>query len=230
MFVMSDEQPSPAEIYAAVRDELIGALRSIDAADASAVVPACPMWTVKDVAAHLCGLNEQILADTPGPLGSDEATARQVGDRALATLDEVLDEWTSMSDAIEHRFTADSDRATALLADLVVHVYDLHEILGQQTTIAATATPLSAERYVSLLQERVAAITGTALTIDFSDGAVWRPNTDSSTQMSLQVSSHDFLRGVTGRLRRTDVEAFGWSADPSAILDSAWNQYGPFRS
>lgn len=217
-------------MYAAVRDELIEALRSIDTVRASTIVPACPAWTVKDVAAHLCGLNEQILADTPGPLGSDEATARQVGDRAGATLDKVLDEWASMADDIAERFAANSDRATALLADLVVHVYDLEEILNQPTTVAAAATPISAHRYVALLQERVAAVTDTGLTIEFSDGMIWPTPAEASSQVTLRVSSHNFLRGVTGRLRRADVEAFDWSADPSAILDAAWNQYGPFRN
>ena len=115
----------PGDAYAGVRDELVGALRSIDDGAASTMVPACPAWTVREVAAHVCGLNAELLANVPGPLGSDTATSRQVADRSSASLSDVLDEWESMAPAIGNRFAAEPDRATALLADLVVHAHDL---------------------------------------------------------------------------------------------------------
>ena len=219
----------PGDAYAGVRDELVGALRSIDDGAASTMVPACPAWTVREVAAHVCGLNAELLANVPGPLGSDTATSRQVADRSSASLSDVLDEWESMAPAIGNRFAAEPDRATALLADLVVHAHDLKEVLDQPTAAADAATPASAKRYIPLLQERVLGETQTALTVEL-DGTSHRPEpTSSSTaSMTVRTSSHLFLRGVTGRLRKADVEAFEWSDDPSDILDRAWTQYGPF--
>lgn len=217
--------------YSAVRDELIGSLGRIDQTAALVTVPACPTWTVKDVVAHVCGLNAELLADIPGPLGSDEATTRQVADRASFSLREVLDEWKSMDPALHRRFGENLGRATALLADLVVHVYDLEELLAQPTVAAAAATPMSAHRYIPLLQERVADVTQTALTITLDDGSHWpAPDAEMVNSVAVETSAHRFIRGVAGRLTRADVEAFTWSADPSDILDRAWNQYGPFRT
>lgn len=226
---MTDTKPSPAETYAAVRGELIAALRSLDDATVSTIVPACPAWTVKDVVAHLSGLNAELLADVDGWLGSDEATTRQVGDRASLSLDQVIDEWQSMSAEITERFNINNERATALVADLVVHVYDLAEVLDQPTTAAAEATPEAAHRYIALLQERAAAELGVALTVELSDGTAWPPS-GAGLAMTVRTSPYSFLRGLTGRSSRADVEAFDWSSDPTELLDRAWSQYGPFRS
>ena len=227
---MIESQNSPSDLYGAVRDELLATLRSLSRAEDDVTVPSCPAWTVKDAVAHLCGLNAELLADIPGSLGSADATARQVADRSSLNLGQVLDEWSSMSDAIDKRFRMDDDKARALLADLVVHVYDLEEVLRQQTSAAAVATPISAHRYVPLLQHRVADKVRMALTVALNDGTIWPPTTtDGMTEISVSTSPHDFLRAVTGRKLRSEVEAFDWSKDPVAILDHAWNQYGPFR-
>jgi len=227
---MESEPTPPGDAYARVRAELVGALRSIDPATAATHVPACPAWTVREVAAHVCGLNAELLADIPGPLGSDEATSRQVADRSDASLGEVLDDWEEMAPAIGARFAAEPERATALLADLVVHAHDLKEVLDQPTAAADAATPVSAQRYIPLLQERVLAETNAALTVELDGGSNSPASpSDAAAALTVRTSSHLFLRGVTGRLRRSEVEAFDWSDDPTEILNRAWTQYGPFR-
>ena len=227
---MPDAPTKPSKSYRAVRDELINALAAVGDDAAGMIVPACPQWTVKDVAAHVCGLNAELLADVPGPLGSDEATTRQVSDRASADLKQVIEEWRFMAGAIDERLSADDAKATAFLADLVIHVYDLAEVLDQQTHEAARATPVSAHRYVPLLQQRVADQLAIALTVELTDGTTWAPPENGPAKVTLRTSPHAFLRGVTGRLRRAEVEAFDWSADPTELLDRAWNQYGPFHT
>lgn len=224
---MTDQATTTPHVYAAVRNELIDGLVELDAAAASLPVPACPAWTVKDVVAHVTGLNAEYLAGLTG-LGSDEATIRQVRDRATVTLADIAAEWGSLADRIAERFASDEYMASALLADLVVHVYDLVEVLAQPTNEAAGATPTSAHRYVPLLQQRLLEKMQIALSVELADGTRW-PASEGEQAMTLHTDPHSFLRGVTGRLTRQQVEAFEWSADPTAILDTAWNQYGPFR-
>lgn len=227
---MSDAESNPSVVYAAVRDELIAALVELDDAAAAQTVPACPEWTIKDVVSHVCGLNAEKLADVQGRLGTDEATARQVATRADKTLGQVIDEWRSFAQPIGELMAGDEIVAVSFLADLVVHVYDLAEVLGQTTAAAAAATPVSAQRYFPLLQERVAERVGVALDIEVTDGASWPAPADSGDEcVTLRTTSHEFLRSVTGRHTRAQVEALDWSADPREILDTAWNQYGPFR-
>ena len=227
-----DTQADAPSMYQAVRAELIRELRRLNAASASLKVPACPEWTVKDVVAHLCGLNVELLAGVPfQSIGSEEATGRQVADRERLSLGEVVDEWLSASQSIDELFVADTNAAAALLADLVVHAYDLHELLAQDTTVAATAIPLSAHRYANRLQHRVADEMRIALAVEFTNGETFSaPEVDGGSSVTLRTSTSLFARGVTGRLRRAEVEAFDWSDDPSGILDRAWNLYGPFRT
>lgn len=225
---MSLSDQNPVAAYAAVRDELIGALDTLDDAAIAQRVPSCPEWSVKEVVAHLCGLNAEKLSGVPGSLGIDEATTRQVADRSAMTLAEVVAEWQSHAESLAALMAEDDYIANAFLADLVIHVYDLAEVLNQPTTAAAAATPMSAHRYVSLLQERVAERVLVALTVELADGTSW-PAPGKGSAVTLRATPHDFLRGVTGRLTRAQVESLDWSADPSEILDQAWNQYGPFR-
>lgn len=220
--------------YDAVRDELIAALAELDEHRLVESVPACPLWTVKDVVAHLSGLVSEKLAGVQGRLGSDEATTRQVTDRADMTLDQIIAEWTQNSTPFAEAMQADHAFAAALTADLVIHIYDLAEVLEQRVEAAAAATPLSAGQYVPRLQERVAAQSHIALTVEVSDGATWpapriEAGTGAPAEIRLRTTSHDFLRSVTGRYTRAQVEAFDWSADPTTILNDSWNQYGPFR-
>lgn len=206
-------------------------MATIDEVSAAQPVPCCPQWTVKDVIAHLCGLNAEFLAGVQGGLGTDEATTRQVTSRSEATLAQVLEEWQSHAEPIHATMTENEVMGSALLADLVVHVFDLVEVLSHTTDAAAAATPTSAHRYVPLLQERVAERVAVGLHVELTDGTSWpAPDGETLTPTSLRTTPHNFLRGVTGRLRRDQVEAFEWSTDPTVILDSAWNQYGDFRS
>lgn len=227
---MIDVQADAPAMYQAVRSELVGELRRLGAASLS-VVPACPEWSVKDVVAHLTGLNGDLLAGLPlQSIGSDEATSRQVGDRQHLTIDEVVDEWLAVSGAIDDYFSSDPNSAAALLADMVVHAYDIQEVLGQHTTVAARAIPTSAQRYANRLQHRLANDMHIALAVEFGDGPTCSaPEVDAGRPVTLRTSSFAFVRGVTGRLRRTEVEEFEWSVDPTEMLDRAWNLYGPFR-
>lgn len=229
---MSDIQSHAPALYQAVRAELIGELQRSDIPSPATTVPACAEWTVKDVIAHICGLNVELLAGVPmHSIGSEEATSRQVADRDHLSLAEVIDEWKSIAPSMDERFNADTNMAAALLSDMVSHAYDLHEVLEQNLTVAATAVPLSAQRYAGRLQAKLAEQLGIGLTIEFADSITCPPpEIDGGTAITLRTSQLPFVRGVTGRLQRHEVEAFDWSSDPTDILDEAWNLYGPFRT
>lgn len=227
---MSDVPIHPGDAYARVRDELIAGLDSLDGPTAATIVPSCPAWTIKDVVAHLCGLNAEKLAGVPGRLGTDEATRRQVADRSSMSLAQIVDEWRALAEPIGVVMTEDPAVGSAFLADLVIHVYDIAEVLGQPTPAASAQTPAAAHRYIPPLQDRVANRLGLALNVELGDDTSWpAPSQGVDSRRTLRATPHDFLRSVTGRRTRSQVEALDWSADPAPILDSAWNQYGPFR-
>ncbi|MFT5267320.1 MAG: hypothetical protein ACI88C_000744, partial [Acidimicrobiales bacterium] len=96
MFFDVAEAPS---LYARLQHLIVSQLSSLSDVDAQTAVPTCPGWSVKDVMAHVSGLVAETLAGVPLPRGSDEATARQVNDRAELSLAQLCCEWVGNADA-----------------------------------------------------------------------------------------------------------------------------------
>jgi hypothetical protein len=48
-------------------------------------------------------------------------------------------------------------------------------------------------------------------------------------RITLRATAYDFLRSVSGRRSRRQVETLDWSADPGPLLDT-FSPYGPLRS
>jgi len=214
-------------VYAATRDQLVEQVRGVPDS-ATRMVPSCPEWSVKDVVAHVSGLVADILAGVKGPLGSDEATSRQVSTRAAMSLSEICDEWQANADAIVAPLVAEPLRGLGLTADLAVHVHDLAEMLDEVDVPPTEATESGCARYVPLLQERAAEQLDLALTVTLDD-VTWVPEAGSAP-LAVTCTSAELLRSVTGRRTREQVEAMTWQGDPTALLDHAFTQYGPFRT
>lgn len=216
---------NPHDLYTTQRAALIQQLRSLTQDQAETVVPACPDWTVKDVAAHLSGLVSETLANVPPPRGSAEATGRQVGDRAGRTLAEVCDEWEQNGPAFAEYAASDAAFTTALLADLMVHSHDSAEALDLPIDEMSAGTIAAAERYLELLQQRAAEQLDIALAVELT-GVGQRAAPHGNKPLSLVVSPFAFLRSVTGRRTRAEVEALNWTGDPSELLATSFTQYG----
>lgn len=216
--------------YSSTREQLIEQLTALD--DLSTIeammVPSCPEWSVKEVVAHVSGLVADVLAGVAGPLGTDENTSRQVSTRSSSSLVEVCEEWAGNSAAIAAVFADAPMRGFGLTADLAVHVHDLAEMLDGIDVPAVETTLLGCQRYVPLLQERAADTLDLALAVSL-EGEQW-PTIAGRSPLRMTGTQVDFLRSVTGRRTRSQTEAaFAFQGDPSALLDRAFTQYGPFR-
>ncbi len=223
-----DVADAPA-LYHETRTALVAVLSDLSDIHSSTEVASCPGWSVKDVMAHVSGLVAETLAGVPLPRGSDEATARQVNDRASWSLDDVCAEWLANAASFSEYGERDAAYVAALTADLVVHAQDIAEALGLQIDLDNEVVTKVAERYGEGLQSRAIDAANIALTVRFTDGSeLDAPGNETAERLQLTVSAFDFLRGVTGRRSRAQVEALQWNGDPSRLLDSAWNQYGSF--
>ncbi len=219
------------EHYAGLRDRFIALLRSLDEAQALTIVPMCPDWTVAGVAAHVCGLNADLVGGAREGLGSDENTERQVADRSDHGLERVCVEWLGY----DAEMKAISDEiplmVPRLTADLVVHVHDVQHALGLDIDRHDDATTQAAHGYVGVFQQRLGEILGVGATVELSDGATFPAHPElEDSGLVLQVTPFDFLRSYTGRRSRRQVEALLWSSDPTTILDKAWGPYGSFQA
>jgi uncharacterized protein (TIGR03083 family) len=217
---------NPHDLYATERAALIRQLRSLTQDQAQTMVPACPDWTVKDVASHLSGLVAETLANVPPPRGSAEATTRQVADRTDKTLAEVCDEWEHNGPAFAEYAVSDTAFTTALLADLTVHTHDAAEALDLAIDEMSAGTIAAAQRYLQLLQQRAAEQLDIALAVELT-GVGLQVAPDGNKHLSLTASPFDFLRSVTGRRTPAEVEVLDWTGDPSELLATSFYQYGP---
>lgn len=221
----------PWEHYAAVRDHFVGVVRSLDAASLDTIVPMCPAWTVRDVAAHVCGLNADLTSGVEGGLGTDERTAHQVATRSAATIDEICDEWLAYEPAMRAVCDETPLWAIRLSADLTVHLHDVQHALGLAVDRDDGFTATAAARYAEVFQQRVGEILSVGVTVEFTDGTHLPADPAlPDSGVALNATPFDFLRSYTGRRSRRQVEALGWSGDPTRILDAAWSPYGTFQA
>jgi uncharacterized protein (TIGR03083 family) len=94
----------------------------------AAAVPATPEWTVRDVLAHMAGVPSDMLSGrmdgAPGPGWTERAVAERRG----RSIEELMAELRSNTDALVDSVT--DSPAPAPVWDLAVHHTDVHEALG----------------------------------------------------------------------------------------------------
>ena len=207
----------PWVLYPELREQLITLVLSLDADDRARTVPLTPGWTIEQVVAHLCGLNADVIAGVVEGLGTDERTSAQVSSRAGRSLEEVCEEWRGHDKAMQAVTAEVPLLEQRLAADLVIHLQDVQHALGLAVDETDVATASAAHVYGMRIPERWAAVTGLQVLIELSDG--YRSASDGNPDLTLRTTPYDFLRSVSGRRSRAQVEALDWSGDASAVLD-----------
>src|SRR5436305_11219631 len=91
----------PAQIYGGTARRLSGLLDGLDDSQWSTPVAATPSSTVRDLVAHLAGLTADVQTGQLEGAGTDEWTARQVGEREGRSGADVLAEWRAGAPKIE---------------------------------------------------------------------------------------------------------------------------------
>ncbi len=97
-----------ADAYRALRERVSGLMRDADPAALDAIAPATPEWRVRDVLAHMVGVNTDIVTGTLDGVGTDPWTAVQVDTRRDVPIDEMLEEWETNRAGRGHRGVARS--------------------------------------------------------------------------------------------------------------------------
>lgn len=219
-------------LYASTRDRVIALVQPLTDDEVEAIVPLTPDWSIRSVVAHVCGLNADIAAGMREGLGSDERTTHQVETRRDRSIGEVCEEWLVHGQAMRDAIDDNEFLGRRLTADLVVHLHDLQHALGQPIDPDDEATISGGRAYAARTPDRLAELTSVGVAIELSDGSRFEPADQAATvpvAVVLRASPYDFLRSVTGRRSRREVEALDWSGDPSTILDQL-SPYGPLRS
>ena len=118
--------------YTATRERIVTLLRSASTDDATRPVPACPGWTVADLAAHIAGLPEDIIAGRVDGAGTDPWTAAQVDRHRGDTLGDLADSLESNAAAFDGVLALiPAPVNSQIVMDTVAHEHDLRAALNQ---------------------------------------------------------------------------------------------------
>lgn len=219
-------------LYSGLRDEVIALVRPLASTDLERSVPLTPGWTVREVVAHVCGLNADIAAGARTELGTAESTRRQVDRRAHQSIGETCDEWVSCAAGMRKAIDEDPFFGRRLAADLVVHLHDLQHCLGRSIDRSSVGSVSGGQTYAARIGDRWVGIGGVWVAIELSDGTRFEPTSppsDGMETLTLRATPYDVLRSVTGRRSRRQVRALDWSGDPDGLID-VFSPYGPLRN
>jgi uncharacterized protein (TIGR03083 family) len=235
---MNEVDPESRVLYAAMRDEFIEFVWALSEVEQETIVPNCPAWTVRDVVAHVTGVNGDVVDGNTEALGADEWTRHQVESRAELSLAEICDEWESMAPRTSAFMSDDPFWGVRIGADLVTHIHDVLEALGRshdELTVSGrdgVGIRSALSRYGPFFCERASnaflAVVSVTVVPDAVGGQAWQSG-DGEAAAELSGSAFELLRAFTGRRSLEHVLAMDWSGDPEPYL-ALINPYGALKS
>ena len=162
------------------------------------MVPCTPEWTVRQLAAHLVGVPEDILAGRMEGVASDAWTDAQVvlfGDLTLTELANLFESSAPQIDAVLHHIP--QPIISQFVMDAVTHEQDMRSALGVQGGRDSKAVEVGVGFFLNL--------------IEVSDPPLFDALVNTS------VSPWDVLRSLTGRRTVEQMNALGLDGEAIAL-------------
>jgi uncharacterized protein (TIGR03083 family) len=179
-------------------------------------LPACPLWSVRDVVAHMTAVAEDWVDGTLTGPPTDAETATQVKRFDGHDTSALLAAW----DAAEAQLHSLATEGTAPpLGDIVVHEHDIRAALGAPGARADAAVMQASDQLLNILHTPVPV----RVTVEDRD---YRIGPDGGAEIGLRTSRFEVLRWRTGRRSRAQLAAMDWSADPAPVLEHLY-LFGP---
>jgi uncharacterized protein (TIGR03083 family) len=202
-----------------VRTRLTGIAAGLGDDEASAPVPALPLWTVRDTYAHLAGVCTEVLDGRLSTYATDEDTARQVAERAGRGVTELCEEWAKRAPQLEEHLAGPHGyRFNLMVIDAWNHEQDVLGALGRP----------------QLREDATTGSVAAMLTDKFARG--WRkaglgpavrlvsPGVDAVVGVgepvaTLRTTDFELVRMLSGRRTLDEMAALDWSGDPAEVLE-----------
>lgn len=220
---MSPGATDYGKIHAETRERVAALLERLDDDQLRATVPACPLWTVKDVAAHLSGLTTDLVEGKLDGYGTDGWTNAQVRARRSWDLQQVTEEWARSSAQLEPLFSdPDGGRMPPVVpvlavSDLAVHEHDIRGAVGIPGARDSTAVEVGTKSYIADLRQRFSAEGLPTLRI-VTDDRDWLIGRDEPAA-AVRADAFELFRALAGRRTREQVLAWDWDGDAKTYAD-----------
>jgi uncharacterized protein (TIGR03083 family) len=201
-----------AAAYAEVRERMTALLTDASPDQLTRQVPACPDWTVKDLAAHVVGVAVDVAAGRVEGAGSDPWTAAQVEARKDASLQDLLAEWQSVP-AEQALQAVDEMQAAQVVFDVATHEHDLRGALEQPGARDSRGVDVGwtwATTVLGMLRD------------GYGEGAIVLTTPDGSTTCGsaeptsgVTADRFELFRAMTGRRSAEQVASWAWTGEPA---------------
>ena len=219
---------------------LVALADSLTGDDLRVRVPACPLWNVHDLLAHLCGIAEDSIggrffdgatrawADAGLAARREAWTAGQVAARRDHSRDQLVAELERHGQALVRALRRGDPAATevpawmigAPVVDLSAHLDDLREALGRPPEPDDHVTRFGFSAFRSWLGERIATLGLAPLRLADHESEWLLGDTGDSREpgASLEADTYELFRAISGRRDLEQVRSWRWRGDPSPYL------------
>jgi uncharacterized protein (TIGR03083 family) len=212
------EAVQSAQLYRECYERIVELVGTLDEAQWSTAVPACPGWTVRDVVAHVVAVAEEWCDGRLSGVPTDAHTAAQVARFREADTTDLL---AAGADAIQRLEDAAQTRGlVAPVGDMVSHEHDIRGALGRPGARDSGAVGYVCDQLLEMLDSPV------PLLVIVEDGQHLSGPTANGDRLRLRTTRFETLRWRTGRRSRAQLAAMDWSGDPEPVLDALY-LFGP---
>jgi uncharacterized protein (TIGR03083 family) len=194
--------------YRELRLRVIDLLRGRPDAVVEQVAPATPEWRLRDVAAHLGGVCDDIAHGNIEGIATDAWTGAQVEKRREWPFARVLDDWAEQAGVVEPTLNDIGHPIGQMVFDAWTHEQDIRGALGEPGGRDSAAAEISLQWFVDVTSSGsgTAAENPGALRV-ILDGKEHQLGVGAPVT-TVRTSRFEFLRAVTGRRSRAQVRAF----------------------
>jgi uncharacterized protein (TIGR03083 family) len=204
-----------AGIYGDIRQGLLSLAPQLTANDWATLAPATPEWTVKDLYAHLAGVAADVLGGNAVVPGTDEWTAKQVGDRADYSPEQVCAQWAETGPELETMMNKLGSALSSMVIDVWHHDQDARNAIGHHANRTGDGL-------------RLALRTGNAIgpkveearlpTLGLSTEGYDRVFGSGEPEVVVSGDPYEMARAFMGRRSIEQIRGFAWEGDPEPYL------------
>ena len=212
--VASIEPSDCAAAYRELRVRVSELVRAADPAALDALAPATPDWRVRDILAHMAGVNTDIVNGNLDGVASDGWTHAQVASRRVTPVEEILAEWETNGSVVEANAPMLGSAAGQWVYDACTHEHDIRQALDAPGARDSGAVEIAFEWGTGMLGHGLdrQGARGLLLETELGSKAVGT----GEPRAAVRVDRFEVIRAMTGRRSVAQMESYRWDSSPQA--------------
>lgn len=204
-------------MYARQRRALADLVTGLDDRQLALPVPATPLWSVRDVVAHLVAITADLNAQRFGPGDPEVWTAEQVGSRRHRSIESLIEEWDAEAPTFEDGLRLFGyELGSHFIGDLVQHSQDIRSALELGRIADEETLVVALDFYLDCFHRAVLEADAGALLVHVGD-VEWHLGTGPVTA-TLSTTAFELLRSIGGRRSAAQIRSLSWTGEVERLL------------